>query len=158
MNKSQLLDLIHSNARHSDFGKLLVWFTTPLIYHPSIQLNDRVSLGWQPQIKLHPHYKGCVAVKRNLWRIRVPLENERTKNIVQAALIKSVEEFHDKWMYDLWSFNCEHWAVGVATGEASSDQLKHYNKVITKCVPKRMCSGVHTVNTEVSALLNTSNL
>jgi hypothetical protein len=41
----------------------------------------------------------------------------------------SVYNFHDKWQYELYRFNCEHWARLVSTGDCICYQIAEVKKL-----------------------------
>jgi hypothetical protein len=153
MRKDELIQLVKDNIRHPKFGQLIAWYTTPLIYHPSIQLNDEISLGWEPQVKLRPNYLGRIAVRKNYARKEIPAEGHKGKPFVYEALLRSCEKIHNKMSYNLWTLNCEHWATGVATGTCYSTQLFMYQRPMLALMRKNLWPEIETVNEEVSQLI-----
>jgi hypothetical protein len=46
------------------------------------------------------------------------------KDVILKSLLASCECFHERWIYSLWGWNCEHWARLVATGDPVSFQTR----------------------------------
>ena len=127
-----LHELIESNRFHPDYGRLLQHrdLNNPNIFHYSIQLNDRDSLAWEP---IHPG-KGKDTGRLAIWQIDwsrfkpdITASWQRTK--IHRALHLSIQEFHENWQYDLYRFNCEHWARLVSTGDCHCYQIAEVKKL-----------------------------
>ncbi|MEM1168095.1 MAG: hypothetical protein AAGJ08_03130 [Cyanobacteria bacterium P01_H01_bin.35] len=41
----------------------------------------------------------------------------------------SVAQFHENWQYELYRFNCEHWARLVTTGDCRCFQITEFKKL-----------------------------
>jgi hypothetical protein len=53
------------------------------------------------------------------------LEKER----ISKALHISVDRFHEHWQYELFQFNCEHWARLATTGDCRCFQMTEFKKL-----------------------------
>ncbi|MGD1712835.1 hypothetical protein [Dapis sp. BLCC M172] len=51
------------------------------------------------------------------------------KEKIQKALHVSVPNFHENWQYELFRFNCEHWARLVTTGDCRCHQITEFKKL-----------------------------
>lgn len=100
------------------------------VYHPSVQINNDLSLGWEPKTGAGHKDVGVIKIWRavwdgpNPWRAAKHVCYWEKANIFQA-LHASIDLLHEKWEYDLWKFNCEHWARGMVTGEFKCLQLEN---------------------------------
>ncbi|WP_293147488.1 MULTISPECIES: hypothetical protein [unclassified Microcoleus] len=80
--------------------------------HYSVQINDWESIGWKP---IHSNSKKNTA-RLAIWQIDWDRFQTakwilyREKERINQALHISVAEFHERWQYELYRFNCEHWA------------------------------------------------
>ena len=127
-----LYHLIDSNFSHSDYGRLLQHhdLNNPSILHYSVQLNDRDSLAWEPTNSMKKKDTGKLAVWPIDWeRFQVDRTCHQEKNRVRQAMHISVREFHNRWQYELYRFNCEHWARLVATGDCRCYQIAEFKKL-----------------------------
>jgi hypothetical protein len=130
---SYLHNLINNNFHHPDFGKLLHHrdLRNPNILHYSVQINDWESLAWEPIRSDRQKDIGRLAIWSIDWqRFQTAKwifywEKERIKQ----ALHISVAEFHERWQYELYRFNCEHWARLVATGDCCCYQISDFKKL-----------------------------
>jgi|GEM_PF-901643 len=130
---STLHSLINSNFPHPKYGRLLHHSDTqhPNVLHYSVQINDSESLGWEPTHCDRQRDIGRVAIWRIDWnRFQSAkwvkhLEREQIKK----ALHISVNQFHEHWQYDLFRFNCEHWARLVTNGDCRCSQIKEFKRL-----------------------------
>lgn len=129
---STLRSLIDSNFSHSKYGCLLHHRDSqnPSVLHYSVQLNDLESLAWEPMHCDRSKDIGRVAIWRIDWnrfqsaKWVKPLEKEQ----IRKALHISVDKFHEHWQYELFRFNCEHWARLMATGDCRCFQIKEFKR------------------------------
>ncbi|MEH2453651.1 hypothetical protein [Nostoc sp.] len=124
--------LIDSNSSHPHYGRLLQHrdhhdFS---ILHYSVQLNDLDSLAWEPVQAGSEKDTGRIAVWSIDWNHFQPDQSRcRERNQINKALQISVKEFHEKWCYELYRFNCEHWARLVSTGDCRCYQIAEFKKL-----------------------------
>ncbi len=128
MKPEELHDLINQNKDHPYFGTLLLHWNPSYVCHPSVQLNENFSLGWEPVSPGVDNDLGWINVWKAVWDGPSPWKAAADvkywgKDKTLQALHASVDIFHEKWEYDLGIFNCEHWARGVVSGEFRSLQL-----------------------------------
>ncbi|CAO5039589.1 MULTISPECIES: hypothetical protein [Microcystis] len=127
-----LYTLIDSNTSHPHYGRLLQHrdHSDPSIFHYSVQLNDLESLAWEPVQAGSEKDTGRIAVWSIDWNHFQPDQSrclERAQ--INKALHVSVKEFHEKWHYELYRFNCEHWARLVSTGDCRCYQIAEFKKL-----------------------------
>jgi hypothetical protein len=123
--------LIDSNLAHPHYGRLLQHRDrqNPNILHYSVQLNDWDSLAWEPIHSGKEQDTGKLAVWPIDWdRFQVDRTPPQTREQVNRSMHISVDEFHDKWQYELYRFNCEHWARLVSTGDCRCYQIAEFKK------------------------------
>jgi hypothetical protein len=125
-------ELIDSNRFHPDYGRLLQHrdLNNPNIFHYSVQLNDRDSIAWEPVHAGKAKDTGRLAIWQIDWsrfqpELTPPWQGEK----IDRALHLSVQEFHENWQYDLYRFNCEHWARLVSTGDCRCYQIAEVKKM-----------------------------
>ncbi len=127
-----LYSLIDNNISHPDYGNLLQHrdIQNPNILHYSVQLNDSESLAWEPINSGGQKETGRLAIWKIDWKHfqAVKVKHWNIKNINQALHI-SVKEFHECWQYELYRFNCEHWARLVTTGDCRCHQITEFQKL-----------------------------
>ena len=124
--------LIDSNSSHPHYGRLLQHrnHSDPSIFHYSVQLNDFDSLAWEPVRAGSENDIGRVAVWPIDWNHFQPDQSRYLeRGQINKALHVSVKEFHKKWRYELYRFNCEHWARLVSTGDCRCYQISEFNKL-----------------------------
>lgn len=124
--------LIDSNLSHPDYGRLLQHCDryNPHILHYSIQLNDRDSLAWEPVGGGKKKDRGKLAIWPIDWtHFQVDRTSHLDRNRVNRSMHVSVAEFHEQWQYELYRFNCEHWARLVATGDCRCYQIAEFKKL-----------------------------
>ncbi len=59
---------------------------------------------------------------------RLTFPNLLPKTQIQTAMHISVDRFHENWQYELFRFNCEHWARLVTTGDCCCYQIKEFKQ------------------------------
>lgn len=100
----------------------------PNTFHYSVQLNDLDSLAWQPMNAGKQKDTGKLAIWSIDWnRFQIDQTPYRQEQI-NKALHVSVKEFHENWDYDLYRFNCEHWARLISTGDCRCYQIAEFKK------------------------------
>lgn len=129
----KLHSLIDNNFSHPEYGRLLRHRDTsyPNVLHYSVQLNDSLSLGWEA---LHSgRYKdtGKVGIWRIKWNRFRPAKRVKylEREQIKKALHISIAKFHKRWKYELFRFNCEHWARLVTTGDCRCFQIKEFKEL-----------------------------
>jgi hypothetical protein len=127
---SSLHDLIDRNFSQPDYGRLLHHLdrNNPKILHYSVQLNDRESLAWEPIHGDRQKDLGRLAIWPIDWHRFQPAQwvTHLPKTQIQAAMHGSIDRFHEQWQYELFRFNCEHWARLVTTGDCCCYQIKEF--------------------------------
>jgi len=124
-------ELIDLNFSHPNYGRLLQHRDkkNPNILHYSVQLNHSDSLAWEPSNSGKEKDRGKLAI----WPIKNNFKPDQTKSWskenINKALHISVKEFHENWLYELYRFNCEHWARLVATGDCRCYQIAEFKKL-----------------------------
>lgn len=124
--------LIDSNFSHPYYGRLLQHRdrNDPNIFHYSVQLNDLDSLAWEPVQAGSEKDTGRIAVWSIDWNHFQPDQSRcLERDQINKALHVSVKEFHEKWRYELYRFNCEHWARLVSTGDCRCYQIAEFKKL-----------------------------
>jgi hypothetical protein len=124
--------LIDSNFSHPHYGRLLQHrdHSDPSIFHYSVQLNDLDSLAWEPVQAGSEKDTGRIAVWTIDWNHFQPDQSRcLERDQINKALHVSVKEFHEKWQYELYRFNCEHWARLVSTGDCRCYQIAEFKKL-----------------------------
>ena len=132
MNKKDIHNLIDANQNHSDFGRLLYHRDrkNKKVLHYSVQLNDTESLAWEPVHSDRQKDQGEI----DIWKINKHFHPAKyvhhwSRNKIIQALHISVDEFHKNWQYELFRFNCEHWARLVTTGDCRCFQIHEFKKL-----------------------------
>jgi hypothetical protein len=129
---SNLHDLIDRNCSHHHYGRLLQHRDrhNSNIFHYSVQLNDRESLAWEPIHTGKAKDTGRLAIWPIDWHHFQPDRTQhREREFINQALHLSVHEFHENWQYELYRFNCEHWARLVSTGDCICYQIAEVKKL-----------------------------
>ncbi|HTL90436.1 MAG TPA: hypothetical protein VL134_13630 [Leptolyngbya sp.] len=130
---STLHSLIDKNFFHPHYGRLLYHRDSPKAgaLHYSVQLNDSESLGWQPIHHSRQQDIGRVEIWQVDWNRFQPAQwvMHLEKVQIKKALHLSVNQFHEKWQYQLFRFNCEHWARLVTTGDCRCYQIQEFKKL-----------------------------
>ena len=124
--------LIDRNLSHPDYGRLLQHRdrNNPNILHYSIQLNDWESLAWEPICGGKEKDTGRLAVWQIDWNhFQFDQTRSQDREQVNRLMHVSVNEFHKKWQYELYRFNCEHWARLVSTGDCRCYQIAEFKKL-----------------------------
>jgi hypothetical protein len=125
-------ELIDSNSFHPYYGRLLQHrdLNNPNIFHYSIQLNDRDSLAWEPVRAGKAKDTGRLSIWPIDWnRFQPDRSPHSQREQIDKALHLSVKEFHENWHYELYRFNCEHWARLVSTGDCRCYQIAEFKKL-----------------------------
>ncbi len=105
--------------------KIPVFFITPYS-----SLNDFDSLAWEPVHSGQEKDTGRIAVWPIDWNHFQPDHSpHQKKERINQALHTSVKEFHESWHYELYRFNCEHWARLIATGDCRCYQIAEFKKL-----------------------------
>ncbi len=132
---SAIHSLIDRNFSHPEYGRLLHhrYLQNPKILHYSVQLNDRESLAWEPMRCDRQKDTGKLAIWSIDWQRFQPAQwvTHLPTTKIQAAMHGSVDRFHENWQYELFRFNCEHWARLVTTGDCCYQikEFKQWQKV-----------------------------
>ncbi len=130
---AKLHSLINKNYSHPKYGRLLHHRESqnPIALHYSVQLNDSESLAWEPVHSNRQQDTGRLAIWRIDWNHYQPAKwvKHLEKDRVKKALHISVDKFHKHWRYELFRFNCEHWARLVTTGDCRCYQIKEVKKL-----------------------------
>jgi hypothetical protein len=137
---SDLQTLIDSNFSHPHYGRLLQHrdLQNSNIFHYSVQLNDFDSLTWEPVQSGGIKDTGRLAVWPIDWHRFQPdspkerlcqRTNHQDRHQIKNALHISIQEFHHNWQYELFRFNCEHWARLVSTGDCRCYQIAEFKKL-----------------------------
>jgi hypothetical protein len=124
--------LIDNNFFHPHYGRLLQHRDrhNSNIFHYSVQLNDVDSLAWEPMQSGKEKDQGRLAVWPIDWNHFQPDQTPpQEKERVCRALHISRQEFHENWQYELYRFNCEHWARLVSTGDCRCYQIAEVKKL-----------------------------
>ena len=127
-----LHNLIGRNLSHPDYGRLLQHRdrNNPNILHYSVQLNDWESLAWEPVHGGKEKDTGRLAIWQIDWQyFQVDRTLPQDKERVNRSMHISAKEFHEQWQYELYRFNCEHWARLVATGDCRCYQIAEFKKL-----------------------------
>ncbi|AFZ01851.1 hypothetical protein [Calothrix sp. PCC 6303] len=128
-----LHSLIDNNLSHPHYGQLLYHrdLQNPSILHFSVQLNDVESLAWEPIRCNQQKDTGKLAIWHIDWHRFQPAKwvNHWEREKINKALHLSVETFHERWQYELFRFNCEHWARLVTTGDCRCFQMTEFKKL-----------------------------
>ncbi len=127
-----LYQLINNNFSHSYYGRLLQHRDRldPNTLHYSIQLNDTDSIAWEPTHGGREKDTGRLAIWSIDWqRFQADQAKHWRKEQIHNALHLSLKEFHENWHYELYRFNCEHWARLVSTGECRCYQIAEFKKL-----------------------------
>jgi hypothetical protein len=123
--------LIDCNLSHPHYGRLLQHcdLQNHNILHYSIQINDSDSLAWEPIQSGKGRDTGRLAVWVIDWqRFRPDQTQHQDRASIDRALHISLREFDRNWQYDLYRFNCEHWARLVSTGDCRCYQIAEMKK------------------------------
>lgn len=124
--------LIDSNLSHPNYGRLLQHrdLHNPNTLHYCVQLNDSESLAWEPVRGGQEKDTGRLAIWSVDWnRFQPDQTQHQDKEKITRALHVSVEEFHENWHYELYRFNCEHWARLVSTEDCRCYQIAEFKKL-----------------------------
>jgi hypothetical protein len=122
---SRLHALVSSHQQHPNFGQLIYGrdrqFHGLLQY--SICLSNELALQWTPS-QPQAMALGVLVIKpisRRRHRAAKWIDSPIPHNIVDA-LHSAIDVFHQRWQYDLYQFNSEHWARLITTGQCQSFQ------------------------------------
>ena len=130
---SNLCALINNNFFHPEYGRLLYHhdLQNPNILHYSVQLNNSESLAWEPIHSDRQKDRGRLAIWYIDWERFQPAQwvTHLEKEKIQKAMHVSVAQFHENWNYELFRFNCEHWARLVTTGDCRCYQITEFQKL-----------------------------
>ena len=73
---------------------------------------------------------GRLAVWSIDWnRFKPDHAQHQQKEQINQALHVSLKEFHENWNYELYRFNCEHWARLISTGDCRCYQIAEFKKL-----------------------------
>lgn len=81
------------------------------------------SLAWEPINADKQKDTGRLAVWSIDWNRFKPDQTAHRQEQINKALHVSLKEFHKNWDYDLYRFNCEHWARLISTGDCRWYQI-----------------------------------
>jgi hypothetical protein len=130
---SHLHYLIDNNFHHLQYGRLLYHYdlNNSNILHYSVQVNDWESLAWEPVRSNRKKDIGNLVIWPIDWNRFHPAQwvSYCDKERIKRALHLSVTEFHQRWQYELYRFNCEHWARLVTTGDCRCYQITDFKKL-----------------------------
>ena len=130
---STLHSLIEENYSHPQYGCLLPHRDSqnPSILHYSVQLNDLDSLAWEPIHCDRQKDTGRVAIWHIDWNRYKYAKwvKHLEKDQIKKNLHISIDQFHERWQYQLFRFNCEHWARLVTTGDCRCYQIKEFKRL-----------------------------
>jgi hypothetical protein len=133
INMSDIHYLIDNNLSHPHYGRLLHHrdLQNPKILHYSVQLNESDSIGWEPVRCDRQKDTGRLAIWSIDWNRFQPAKwvTQWERERINRALHVSVKEFHECWQYELFRFNCEHWARLVATGDCRCFQIAEFKQL-----------------------------
>lgn len=128
----ELHHLIDNNLHHPHYGRLLQSrdLHNSNTLHYSVQLNDLDSLAQEP---VHSG-KDKDTRRLEIWpidwnRFQPAQVRHQEKEDINRALRVSIEEFHERWQYELYRFNGEHWARLVATKDCRCYQIAEFKKL-----------------------------
>jgi hypothetical protein len=132
----------------------------PSILQYSVQISTDLALCWVPTTPHSIALGGFILEKIGPRRHRAAKWVDRQpQSIVVDILHRSVEAFHQRWDYNLYQFNSEHWARLAVTGHCCSLQTgelqQHWTKTQADADP-RLCEPepeIWDVNFEVQTLL-----
>lgn len=127
-----LHDLIDNHLSHPHYGRLLQHrdLHDSNTSHYSVQLNDSESLAWEPIGSGREKDTGRVAVWSIDWtRFQPDQAPPWGKEQINKSLHVSVREFPENWHYELYRFNCEHWARLISTGDCRCYQIAEFKKL-----------------------------
>jgi hypothetical protein len=123
---------IDSNFHYPSYGRLLHHpdLNNSRILDYSVQLNDLESLAWEPMNCDRHKDTGRLAIWSIDWQRFQPAQwvNYIPKTQIRSAIHASIDRFHDNWQYELFRFNCEHWARLVTTGDCRCYQIKEFKQ------------------------------
>lgn len=130
---SKLHTLVNENFSHAQYGRLLHHPDpqNPTVLHYSVQLNDSESLAWEPIHCDHQKDTGRIEIWSIDWHRFQPANwvKHLEKKQIRKALHISIDHFHQRWQYELFRFNCEHWARLVTTGDCRCFQIHEFKKL-----------------------------
>lgn len=127
-----LHNLIDSHLSHPHYGRLLQHrdLHDSNTLHYSVQLNDSESLAWEPVRSGKQKDTGRIAIWSIDWnRFQPDQARHWEREQINQALHVSMKEFHENWHYELYRFNCEHWARLIATGDYRCYQIADFKKL-----------------------------
>ena len=128
-----LHSLIDNNFFHPEYGRLLYHrdLQNPNILHYSVQLNNSESLAWEPSHSDRQKDTGRLAIWYIDWERFQPAQwvTHLEKEQIKKALHVSLAQLHENWQYELFRFNCEHWARLVTTGDCRCYQITEFKKL-----------------------------
>lgn len=129
----KLHSLIDLNFSHPQYGRLLHHRDTQnsSILHYSVQINDLEALAWEPIHCDRQKDLGRVAIWTINWNRFQPAKwvKHVEKKQIRRSLHISIDQFHKHWEYELFRFNCEHWARLITTGDCRCCQIKEFKKL-----------------------------
>jgi len=111
------------------------------ILHYVVQINGGQNMGWRSgtEWNLIPPLRetGCLRLDPIDWPNVTVAEGVilRDRDWIWRALHRSVDLFHEKWDYEFFRFNCEHWARLVATGVCRCHQMENYLELVRSRLP-----------------------
>jgi hypothetical protein len=132
----------------------------PSILQYSVQISTDLALCWAPTTPHSVALGGFMLEKIGPRRHRAAKWVDRQpQSIIADILHRSIEAFHQRWDYNLYQFNSEHWARLAVTGHCCSLQAEelqqHWTKVQAEADP-RLCEPepeIWDINFEVQTLL-----
>lgn len=150
----ELHDWVSRHQENPHFGQLLYscdrQFQGLLQYH--VRLSETHALRWAPP---HPqfHAPGQLVVDLLGRRRHRPAKwvEPRAADSVADALHRSIHTIHDRYQFDLYRFNSEHWARLVITGQSCSFQSADLHAYWLKQVQTQaLASGIDPLDCDNS--------
>ncbi len=159
---SELHRLIDHRQEDAEFGQLIYSRDRkfPSILQYSVQISTDYALCWAPTTP-HSIALGVFILEKIGPRRHRPAKwvEGQPQSVIADILHRSIETFHQRWDYNLYQFNSEHWARLAVTGHCCSlqtEDLQHYWTQTQTGADPRLCEpkpDIWDINVEMQTLL-----
>lgn len=132
----------------------------PSVLQYSVQISTNLALCWAPTTP-HPIVLGGFILEKIGPRRHRPAKwvERQPQSIIADILHRSIETFHQRWDYNLYQFNSEHWARLAVTGHCCSlqtEELQHYWNYTQAAADPHLCEpkpDIWDINFDIQTLL-----
>jgi hypothetical protein len=162
LSASELHRWIDHRQEDAEFGQLLYSRDRrfPSVLQYSVQISTDHALCWAPTTPHSIALGGFILEKIGPRRHRpAKWVEQQPQSIIADILHRSIETFHQRWNYNLYQFNSEHWARLAVTGHCCSlqtEDLQHYWIHTQTGADPRLCEpkpDIWDINFDIQTLL-----